>query len=136
MDPQVLGQVAGRSVRAPADTKAWVREIMADLKQLGVMVQFGADSPAKPSAIDARAELKTAWVSSVTTAKTASVVLSMQYLRGGALLKAADYRGSISRANWNSGDAEIQRMVDSAFTEVLTQVTADLRTLCQHAVLN
>lgn len=130
MDPQVLGQVGPRTVRAPADSDAWLRGVLSALPQFGVAVGFGEQAAAPARAIDARAELKTAWVASVTTAKTASVVLNVQYLRSGVLLKTADYRGSVSRANWNSGTGEIQGMLDDAFAQVLQQVTSDVRALC------
>ena len=133
MDPQTLGEVGGRTVRAPPDAHAWLRGVIAGLQQFGVAVQFGEDSPAAAQAIDARAELKTAWVASVTTAKTASVVLTVQYSHAVAPLRAVDYRGSVSRMNWNSSAGEIQGMLDDAFTQVLQQVSTDVRALCTQA---
>lgn len=130
MDPKTLGEVGGRPVRAPADANAWLRDVISGLQQYGVVVQFGEETPAPARVIDARAELKTAWVASVTTAKTASVVLTVQYLRADTLLKAVDYRGSVSSVNWNSSTGEIQNMLDDAFGQVLRQVTTDVRALC------
>lgn len=129
-DPSVLGAVAGRTVRAPADMHAWMRSVIGGLDRSGIAVEFDDQEAAGPSELVAKAELKTAWVSSATTAKTASVVLSLRYFRAGELIKAADYRGSISAPNWGSTQDEIQRMIDRAFDQVLSQAAADIRAAC------
>jgi hypothetical protein len=130
MDPNVLGAVGGRTVRAPADMQAWMRSVIGGLDRSGIAVEFGDKGPAGPSGLIAKAELKTAWVSSATTAKTASVVLSLRYFRAGELIKTADYRGSISAPNWGSTHDEIQRMIDRAFDQVLSQAAGDIRAAC------
>jgi len=129
MDPTILGSVGGRTVHAPPDAQAWMRSVMGGLNRLGVAVEFG-DADAGSAGLAARAELKTAWVSSETTAKTASVVLGFRYFQAGTLIKAADYRGSISATNWSSTQDEIQRMVDRAFDQVLAQAAADILAAC------
>jgi hypothetical protein len=129
MDPSVLGNVGGRTVHAPMDAQAWMRSVIGGLDHSGIAVEFAEQDPAW-SGLIARAELKTAWVSSATTAKTASVVLTLRYFRAGELLKAADYRGSISATNWGSTQDEIQRMIDRAFDQVLSQAAVDIHAVC------
>ena len=129
MDPTVLGNVGGRTVKGPPDPKAWLHSVIGGLRSSGIAVQFD-DAQAVSADLSARAELKTAWVSSATTAKIASVVLNLQYFRSGSLIKSADYRGSISTPNWGSGQYEIQSMIDRAFDQALSQAAADTLAAC------
>jgi hypothetical protein len=130
LDPSMLGAVGGRTVHAPADMQAWMRSVLGGLDRSGIAVEFGDLNKADSSELVAKAELKTAWVSSATTAKTASVVLAMRYFRAGTQIKAADYRGSISATNWASTQDEIQGMIDRAFDQVLAQAAGDIRVAC------
>lgn len=129
MDPTVLGNVGGRTVKGPPDPQAWLHSVIGGLRSSGIAVQFG-DAENASADLSARAELKTAWVSSATTAKIASVVLNLKYFRSGSMIKSADYRGSISTPNWASGRQEIQSMIDRAFDQALSQAAADTLAAC------
>lgn len=129
MDPTVLGHVGGRTVKGPPDPQAWLHSVIGGLRSSGIAVEFD-DTPADSADLSARAELKTAWVSSETTAKIASVVLNLQYFRSGSRIKSADYRGSVSTPNWGSGQYEIQSMIDRAFDQALSQAAADTLAAC------
>lgn len=133
MDPSVLGNVGGRTVKGPPDAQAWLHSVIGGLRNTGIEVEFG-DAEATSAALSAKAELKTAWVSSAATAKIASVVLNLQYFRSGTLIKSADYRGSISTPNWSSGQYEIQSMIDRALEQALSQAAADTLAACSAAV--
>jgi hypothetical protein len=130
MDPTVLGRVAGRTVRSPADAQVWLRAVINRLAEQGIVVDFSATDAALASTIDADARLKSAWVDSAATAKLASVVLNVQYSYRGTSIKTADYRGSVSAVNWNSTTDEVQGMVDDALAQVLTQLATDFRVIC------
>jgi len=132
MDPSVLGNVGGRTVKGPPDAQAWLHSVIGGLRNSGIAVEFG-DAENASSDLSARAELKTAWVSSAATAKIASVVLNLRYFRNGSLIKSADYRGSISTPNWSSGQYEIQSMIDRAFDQALSQAVADTLAACSAA---
>lgn len=129
MDPTVLGNVGGRTVKGPPDPQAWLQSVIGGLRNTGIAVQFG-DAETISADLSAKAELKTAWVSSATTAKIASVVLNLQYFRSGSMIKSADYRGSVSTPNWGSGQQEIQSMIDRAFEQALSQAAADTLAVC------
>jgi hypothetical protein len=132
MDPTVLGNVGGRTVKGPPDPQAWLHSVIGGLRSTGIAVEFG-DANTASADLSAKAELKTAWVSSAATAKTASVVLNLQYFRSGSMIKSADYRGSISTPNWSSGQHEIQSMIDRAFDQALSQAAADTLAACSVA---
>lgn len=129
MDPTVLGNVGGRTVKGPPDAQAWLHSVIGGLRNTGIAVEFG-DAESASSDLSASAELKTAWASSAATAKIASVVLNLRYFRSGSLIKSADYRGSISTPNWSSGQHEIQSMIDRAFDQALSQAAADTLAAC------
>jgi hypothetical protein len=133
MDPTVLGNVGGRTVKGPPDPQAWLHSVIGGLRNTGIAVEFG-DAETTSADLSAKAELKTAWVSSAATAKIASVVLNLQYFRSGSMIKSADYRGSISTPNWSSGQQEIQSMIDRAFDQALSQAAADTLAVCSAAV--
>jgi hypothetical protein len=133
MDPTVLGNVGGRTVKGPPDPQAWLHSVIGGLRNSGIEVEFG-DADTTATDLSAKAELKTAWVSSAATAKIASVVLNLQYFRAGSLIKSADYRGSISTPNWSSGQQEIQSMIDRAFDQALSQAATDTLAACSAAV--
>jgi hypothetical protein len=133
MDPTVLGNVGGRTVKGPPDPQAWLHSVIGGLRNTGIAVEFG-DAETASADLSANAELKTAWVSSAATAKIASVVLNLQYFRSGSMIKSADYRGSISTPNWSSGEHEIQSMIDRAFDQALSQAAADTLAACSAAV--
>jgi hypothetical protein len=133
LDPTVLGNVGGRTVKGPADPQAWLHSVISGLRNTGIAVVFG-DAETTSAELSAKAELKTAWVSSAATAKIASVVLNLQYYRSGSMIKSADYRGSISTPNWSSGQHEIQSMIDRAFDQALSQAAADTLAACSAAV--
>jgi hypothetical protein len=133
MDPTVLGQVGGRTVRSPADTQVWLRAVISRLAGQGIVVEFAGERDAQSTAIYADAKLKSVWVDSAATAKLASVVLNMQYSYRGTSIKTADYRGSVSTVNWNNTNNEVQGMVDDALAQVLMQLANDFRTLCVKA---
>jgi hypothetical protein len=133
MDPTVLGNVGGRTVKGPPDPQAWLHSVIGGLRNTGIEVQFG-EADTTSAELSAKAELKTAWVSSAATAKIASVVLNLQYFRSGSMIKSADYRGSISTLNWSSGQQEIQSMIDRAFDQALSQAAADTLAACSAAV--
>lgn len=92
-DPVNLGVLYGRLVRAPADGAEWLSSILAGLRQQGIEVLRIADaSPADPD-LAVEAEMLTAWVTHVSIAKSANVVVRILYMRGSTLVRKGTYRG-------------------------------------------
>jgi hypothetical protein len=130
LDPTTIGSVAGRVVHGPADTRAWIESALASLKSAGLAVSFATDAPPSPAGLTASVTLVTAWVSSAATSKNASIVLRVRYAANGALLKQANYRGSVSTVDWLGSASEVQGMVDDAMAQILAAMDADLRAIC------
>ena len=131
-DPTMIGFIGSRPVRGPADPRAWIGNVLAGLKAYGLDVAYPA-SEVSPTGLVAKATLVPAWVSSVATAKTGSVVLKVRFSRGDAVLKEAYYRGAESSVDWWGSDAEIQGMIDDSLTQIVDAMSHDLASLCHSA---
>jgi hypothetical protein len=130
-NPELLGRVAGRPVRAPADVSLWLRNVVAGLESRGVVPHFDSNPTHEASPLVAGFTLRLAWVSEIHTAKTATILLRMKLTRGGSVLREKDYRGSDTVMNWSSGNGELQNMVDRAFGGALDQIADDVRAACK-----
>jgi len=128
-DPATIGFIGARPVRGPGNPQAWIGNVLSSLKAYGLDVEYPA-SDVLPSELVAKATLVTAWVSSVATAKTGSVVVNVRFSRGDAIVKEANYRGAESSVDWWGSDAEIQGMIDDALTQIVEAISRDLATLC------
>jgi hypothetical protein len=117
-------------VQSPDDAQAWMRSVINGLRESGVTVAFADDADDTPGVLNAVVTLKSAWVSSVATSKTASVVLTLAYRGSGGFAKETDYRGRVSSVNWASSDSELQGLVNNSFARALSQVATDLHGLC------
>jgi hypothetical protein len=124
--PETLGIVAGRPVRAPEDRTAWVRSMTDALGPRGFDVTYGDTGPGLPVQV----RLTTAWVTAVSTNKTANLVLHARIARPDAEPIERDYRGDLTNLNWNSTDTELKHLVDRVIAEALDHMAADLAPLC------
>jgi hypothetical protein len=130
-EPQLLGIVGGRAVNAPDDTTAWLTSILGGLQARGVGVAFDKDATPTGDVVVARVNLRSAWLTSVSTNKVANVVLHVRAERAGAPVIERDYRGSLTGVNWSSGEGELRRLVDDAFADALNDMAVDFHTLCK-----
>jgi len=128
--PGILGIVGGRAIKAPEDTTAWLQSILGGLATRGVGVGFDKAAPANAKVVVARVRLQSAWLTETQTNKTANIVLHVRAEHGAAAPTERDYRGGLTKINWNNSDAELQKLVDEAFAEALNEMAFDLRHLC------
>lgn len=129
-DRRTLGNVAGKTVFAPADSAAWLHNVLAGLATRGVAVQFLAAGEPAPPGLAGRTELIIAWVTNIRGNKSANVVMRVAVRRDAATVLEREYRGAVAGMNWASGDGEIQRMIDTAFGRLLDDMAPDLLALC------
>lgn len=127
--PDVLGVVAGRAVKAPADSAGWLRSVVAGLGTRGFTVLF-ADPAAPADAISAKFTLHTAWITDTRGNKTANVVLLVAATRPGGATVDRAFRGNVSMINWASTESEMQDVMARAFADALDDVARDLKPLC------
>lgn len=128
LDPATLGSIGGRVVHGPADSGAWLRNVLTGLGSYGIEVSFPAGE--KAPSLTASVTLVTAWVESLAVAKTSSVVLDARYRRDGAVVKEARYRGAESTVNWFSSGDEIRAMIEDSWTQILAAMSGDAAALC------
>ncbi len=123
-----LGVVAGRAVKSPPNSEAWLRSVVTGLNARGFAVEF-ADQP-QPGVMVASFSLQTAWVTDEATNMTANVVLRVRATREGATPLSRDYRGAVSRVNWATTDSELQHLIEASFGKALDPIASDLQALC------
>ncbi|HEX6397024.1 MAG TPA: hypothetical protein VFZ95_06345, partial [Steroidobacteraceae bacterium] len=129
--PAILGNVAGRTVRAPESVEAWLNNVLgAGLRSRGISPYFDRRPEGVADPLTADVALRTAWVSDLHTSKSSTAVLNLRLMRGDSVVKTQDYRGTDTVMNWASGDGELQRMIDRAFGRALDQIAADVRAAC------
>lgn len=130
-DPEVLGVVLGRAVKGPTDTQAWLHSVLGGLNSRAVHVVFsGAGEPALADALHLSVELRTAWVTTTSSNKTANIVLRVQLAAPDAPASERSVRGSQSTINWNASDSELKTLVDEAFGKALDQLADVIRPMC------
>jgi hypothetical protein len=131
-EKRALGTVAVRPVRGPANARLWLNNILADLSFYGAHVQLAPDGFATEDAttpLDVEVELLMTSVNTVGTAIVANVELGVRYSSAGAS-ELHHYRGTQTLPNFTSRNAEIQRLVDESFDDILQQMSADVQRLC------
>jgi hypothetical protein len=121
-----LGKVGNRPVKGPTDFEHWMRSVLEGLNHRGIDTSF-AGPEAAGSGLSASVALRTAWVSTIETSKTATVVMHVQLRRGSQPLAQHDYRGSQTAVNWASAEAEVRRLIEHAFAQALDKLAADVR---------
>jgi hypothetical protein len=131
-DPLSMGVIGNRPIRG-ADAPAWVRSgldsLGLDQRILLVGAELGNDADLALSL-----DLLKAYMHSITTQKSANVVLRVRYSRHGQPLDEQVYRGVDTGGNWAQGDGETQEAFDAALAESLTAIDRDIRTRCAAAV--
>jgi hypothetical protein len=130
-DPSVLGVVLGRAVRGPADAATWLHNVIAGLGSRGFRVTFdGVDEPADTRGVQLVVELRTTWVTTTASNKTANIVLRTTATTTDGAPTERNVRGSRSTINWSASDDELRTLVDEAFGVALDELAAMLGPLC------
>jgi hypothetical protein len=128
-DPSTFGAVQGREVRPPADIVAWIGTALQGIDQYGI--NTGVPAEGNIAATEIQADLVMAWVSNVRVSKTANMVLSVRYRRGGANSDPKLYRGATNTVNWSSNDGELQAMIDRTMAQIIKSMAADMLAACK-----
>lgn len=128
-DAQAMGSLGLRQVHA-ADSAAWIRSGLESLNRdyrITVVDKLAAGDPG----IDLNVELVKSYIETITTVKSASVVLRVRYRRQGVALDEQYYRGVETGTNWANGIDETQSAFDSALAEILLAIDRDVITRCK-----
>jgi len=75
--------------------------------------------------------LKKAYIHSLSTSKSATLVLAVNYSQEGEDIRSSLYRGSDTSINWSSSQDEIHGAFNAAFIDLLDDLDKDLIELCR-----
>jgi hypothetical protein len=125
-DTQAMGDIGGRPIRA-TDNAAWIRSGLESLSR-DQSVTLGT-APA-PGDWVLNAELVKAYMLSLTSDKSTTLVLRVHYAKDGTPETQQIYRAGDSGWNWSSGEGETQSQFDTALAELVVQIDTDLRAKC------
>jgi hypothetical protein len=128
--PEMLGMLGGKPVLAPQDRGAWLMSIVKGLKARGLDADFTNPGVDSPGVVNAHVTLQTAWVDAVQVSLNESAVFKIQAKGTDGRSIDQYYRGSASRMNWVTGDAEIKAGLNIAFSRALDAMARDLVRLC------
>ena len=120
-----LGNVGGRLFEANEPAK-WIELELRALSS-SRFVCAGAEIDAV-STLTLRPRLLKAYVNSLDVAKTAVVVVEIDYVRNDAAPETRVYRGQLTGANWASTKGEVENALRTALKRCLAQVQRDIET--------
>jgi len=129
-DTQSMGYIGARPVRA-ADTAAWLRSGFQSLNR-DPRIKI-ADGTSGASGLVLNVEMLKAYMISITTDKSATLVLRVRYTAGNAPVQEQIYRGTNTSSNWDAGDGETQTAFDAALEQALLSIDADIVARCAAA---
>jgi len=125
-DPGTMGSIGFRPIRA--DTAAWVRSGLGTLAR-DPRIQFVDGGQAD---LDLNVSLLKAYMISITTEKSANVVLRIRYTRPDASSDEQVYRGVDTGLDWAGTTDETQGALDDALAEALASIQRDVLARCPH----
>ena len=126
-DPGDLGMMGPRDVRT-SDSAAWLAAALATMKQ-DPRLHFVDDD--KDAEFALRIELVKAYVMTMTTQKSANIVLRASYSRGGKELDTQVARGRDTGTNWANGADEAQGALNRAMSAAISELDNDIVARCQ-----
>lgn len=128
----------GRAATSTVYTKDIIDWIGQGLVSLGsgrykIVIQKENSEPVEPVVPDYKISvfLKKAYIHSLSTSKSATLVLAVNYSQEGEDIRSSLYRGSDTSINWSSSQDEIHGAFNAAFIDLLDDLDKDLIELCR-----
>jgi hypothetical protein len=131
-DPHAMGSIGARVVRA-VDTTAWLRSSLQALER-DSRIRIAVNSDSAGSGLNLGVDLLQAYVMTITTEKSTTVVLRTRYERQGSLIEEKTYRGANVSVNWTNGEAEVQSSFNTALAQILETMDRDILDFCGSAM--
>lgn len=119
-----MGNLGVRQVRSP-DPAAWLK---SGLETLGR--DPGLQIVDEQSDLDLDVELLKSYMLTITTDKSANVVVRVRYSRNGAALGEQVIRGTRTGWNWSNGSGEAEGAFDDALGDLLNMLDQDVESRC------
>jgi hypothetical protein len=124
-----LGNVAGRPFAAE-NLMPWIdRELAKLAAQTANIIADTSEAPDTTGSeiITVHPRLLKVYVDSVSVARTAVVVLQIDYTTSAGVTETKIFRGQFAGANWASGDNEVKSALKRAFFSCAQKWTDDLK---------
>lgn len=126
-DKQDMGNIAGNPVSA-ADMIGWVKSSVSQLRRDGYRID---DQRASGDDLTIDVELLKAYMLSITTSKSAVLVVRVIYKRADAtVLTSRVYRGTDTSMDWAGTEGETNSAFQRAAAQVLSIVQPDMHDYC------
>lgn len=122
-----LGIVGGRPFSG-SDLPAWINQTMVRLGTEKFRVTT-AQTPPQDVALQIHPRLIKAYVDSITTSKTAVIVIEVDIVRPDGTTLTRHFRGQDAGANWSSGEGEVIESLRRALARCGTKMRAEIETL-------
>lgn len=126
MDKDTMGQIGDRTIH-DADPASWLRSGLLTLNRDKHITIAGSQ---KDSDLDLDVDLLKAYIISITSDKSANVVVRVHYSRNGAALGERVVRGVETGWNWGNGADEVQTAFNYALEDLLKTLAQDVDSRC------
>lgn len=123
-DKMSLGEIGGRPITA-TDTLAWTRSGLTTLDTDAKIELVGSGEQ-----LSLDADIVKAYVYSITSNKTAHIVLRVRYTNADAPVAEKVYRGADNTGNWASGEGEARNALNRALASAISQIRTDVLRHC------
>jgi hypothetical protein len=111
----------------------WVRDGLAALSQAHYRVSFdetGSPAPRQGQFLVIDVEILKAYLHTVVTAKSATLVLSVNYRPAGRPGQVRIYRSQKASVNWTASASEVEAAMNMAMTAILADIADDIALKC------
>lgn len=116
-----------------ASVPLWVRDGLAALKEARYNVFFedsGSPAPRQGQFLVIDVEILKAYLHTVLSAKSATIVLSVNYQPAGQPGQVKVYRSQKTSVNWTGGASEVEDAMNMAMTAMLANIVDDIERQC------
>lgn len=73
--------------------------------------------------------IKKMYIKNISTSKTATIVLQVDYLKGTNIILSKLYRKQITKINWNCTEHEIIELLNNVLQDIMTDIINDISNL-------
>lgn len=123
-DKESLGSVAGRTF-GNTPLEPWVEQELLGMGT-GLFVAVTKPLPNSPASLHLKARILKAYLSGLSTSKTAAVVIECEFITPTGSGDTRIYRGQYQSLNWNSNEDEATNAIRQALNRCVDKIRADL----------
>lgn len=123
-DKESLGSVAGRNF-GNTPLEPWVEQELLGMGT-GIFIPVAKPLPNVPASLNLKARILKAYLSALSTSKTAAVVIECEFSTPNGIATTQIYRGQYQSLNWNSNEDEATNAIRQALNRCIEKIRAEL----------